>query len=387
MELKYSLGLDISMEDIKACLCVIDDTQEVKVVSSAVFLNTKKGVLSMITWFNKSRKDKTLPHTITMEPTGVYYETCAYSLHRSGFRVSVVVASLVKNYLLSLGFKTKNDKIDARGIAIMGAQRKLQQWSPPNERIMQLRTLTRHHQALQERLTATRNQLHAEQKSEIKSDLVINQLELAIEFDQKQIETINKGICKLIKSDLELKRKFDIVLKIKGVGMLTAATVVAEYGGFELFSNYKQVISFAGYDVVENQSGKHQGNTRISKKGNSRVRRILFMPAFVAIQNNEKQLTALFERVLLRNGDKLKMKAYVAVQKKILIYIYYAWNKEIDYSEAKILKQEQVTTSPLDFEKVWKTQTDSTIKEKSSHISVAAQGRNPVNFHSITPHR
>jgi transposase len=333
MELKYSLGLDIGVEDIKACLCVIDDIQAVKVLSSSVFLNTEKGIKSLISWFNKGRKNKSLPHVITMEPTGVYYELCAYSLHRNGFRVSVIVASSVKSYIQSLGYKTKNDKIDAQGIATMGAQRKLQEWLPPNENIMQLRSLTRHHQALQEKQTVSRNQLHAEQKSEIKSILVISQLESEIAFIEQQLIATLKAIKDQIKSDNELKRKFNIVLKIKGVGELTAATIIAEYGGFELFSNYKQVVSFAGYDVVENQSGKHQGQTKISKKGNSRVRRVLFMPSFVAIQNKNIPLFNLFERVLMRNGNKLKMKAYTAVQKKMLIYIYYAWTKEIDYSK------------------------------------------------------
>lgn len=234
----------------------------------------------------------------------------------------------------------------------------------------------------------------------------------------------------MVKADTELDRKFKIVLKILGIGLLTAVTVVAEFGGFEAFSNYKAVISFVGYDVVENQSGKHSGKSKISKKGNSRIRRVLFMPAFSAVKHGNGQLKNLYDRIQLKNGDKLKMKAYVAVQKKLLTYIYYAWTKEIDYSKAIIQKEEQVTASPLDniaafeknkameipkmakkeidyseaiIQKVKQVTTleldniaefkknknmESTIKkEKSSHISVAAQGSNPVSYHSITPHR
>lgn len=403
MELKYSLGLDISMEDIKACLCVIDDSQEITIISSYEFTNNKKGISSLISWFNKNRKNKELPHTITLEPTGVYYESCAYTLHNEGFRVSVVVASIVKNYLLSLGNKTKNDTIDAKGIAIMGAQRKLKEWSPMPENILNLRTLTRHNQAIQERLTSTKNQLHSELKSEINNSLVIKQLESSILFDKQQLKDLNEGIINIIKSDNEMRRKFEIVTKITGVGLLTAAIIVSEYGGFEMFSNYKQVISFAGLDVVENQSGRHVGKTKISKKGNSRVRRALFMPAFVCISRQHEELTALFTRILIKNGNKLKMKAYVAVQKKILTYIYYAWKKEIDFSvtkEAKIsenqqkeienkneiLKEKQVFSSPLEFEEFHK-KTSEDITKKNSHNKVAAQGRNPVSDHSISPHR
>lgn len=391
MDLKYSMGLDISKDDIKACLCVIDQTQEVKVISSGDFINTKKGIANLITWFNRNRKIKDLPHTITMEPTGVYYENCVYTLHRAGFRVSVVVATLVKSYLKSLGLKSKNDAIDAKGIATMGAQRKLEEWKPLPANILEIRNITRYHQALQERITSANNQLHALENSEDPSDFVIKQLEESIEFDKQNLKKVSQKLNEDIKADPELKRKFDIVTKIAGIAILSAATVVAEYGGFETFSNHKQVVSFAGYDVVENQSGKHYGKTKISKRGNSRVRRILFMPAFSAAKVKNSELRNLNERIQLKNGDKLKMKGYVAVQKKLLVYIYFAWTKEIDYSKAKILNEEQVTTSPLDFVEVFESQKGKQSvnrKEiKSSHITVAAQGSNPVIYHSITPHR
>lgn len=173
MDLKNSLGLDISMDDIKANLCVINDLQEVKVICSGDFANSKSGILSLISWFNKKRNND-LPHSIIMEPTGVYYESCAYAFHKAELNVSVVVASMVKNYLLSLGQKSKNDKLDAKGIATMGAQRNFKKWTPIPENMMQLRTLTRHHQSLQEKQTVTKNQLHAEQISEIRNTLIIN---------------------------------------------------------------------------------------------------------------------------------------------------------------------------------------------------------------------
>ena len=87
--------------------------------------------------------------------------------------------------------------------------------------------------------------------------------------------------------------------------------------------------SYAGYDVVENQSGKHVGKTKISKKGNSRIRRILHMPAFNVVRFKEPTFVNLYERVF--NNSKMKMKAYVAVQKKILLIIYTLWKNDQEY--------------------------------------------------------
>jgi hypothetical protein len=90
------------------------------------------------------------------------------------------------------------------------------------------------------------------------------------------------------------------------------------------------LVSYAGYDVVENQSGNHSGKTRISKKGNSRLRRILHMPAFNAVRFNEPTCKALYDRVYERSG--IKMKAYVAVQKRLLLMAYALWRSGVEYN-------------------------------------------------------
>ena len=111
-----------------------------------------------------------------------------------------------------------------------------------------------------------------------------------------------------------LKDKYDKISRIKGVGVLTFAVIVSETNGLALFDNQRQLVSYAGYDVIENQSGKRIGKTRISKQGNARIRRILHMPALCAVRYQEPVLKALYERIYQRSG--VKMKGCVAVQKK-----------------------------------------------------------------------
>ena len=89
------------------------------------------------------------------------------------------------------------------------------------------------------------------------------------------------------------------------------------------------MVSYAGYDVVENQSGNRVGKTRISKKGNSHIRRILHMPSHCVITYEQKPFIDLSHRVYEKSG--IKMKAYVAVQKKLLLMIYTLWKKDQAY--------------------------------------------------------
>lgn len=71
---------------------------------------------------------------------------------------------------------------------------------------------------------------------------------------------------------------------MKGLGVITLATVLAETNGFELFNNYKQFVSYTGYDVVEAQSGTQVGKAKISKRGNSRTRHAIHLPSLVVMQ-------------------------------------------------------------------------------------------------------
>ena len=76
---------------------------------------------------------------------------------------------------------------------------------------------------------------------------------------------------------------------------------------------------------MSNQSGKHIGKTKISKKGNSRIRRALHMPAFNMIRYEVGNFKPFFDRIFEKHHQK--MKAYVAVQKKLLVIIYTLWKR------------------------------------------------------------
>jgi len=83
---------------------------------------------------------------------------------------------------------------------------------------------------------------------------------------------------------------------------MTVATEIAETNGFTLFNNMRQLTSFAGYDIVEKQSGKTSGKTRISKRGNSHIRRALHMPSFCAVKHDPQKFGLFYERVFKIRG-------------------------------------------------------------------------------------
>ncbi len=93
-----------------------------------------------------------------------------------------------------------------------------------------------------------------------------------------------------------------------------------------MIKNKAQLVSYAGYDVVENQSGTSiNGKTKISKRGNSFIRRALHFPALTTIKYNPS-LKELYDRVLEKT--RIKMKAAVAVQRKLLVLVYTLYRKD-----------------------------------------------------------
>lgn len=328
--LRYCVGIDVSKDTLQVCVSVIDTNGKITIKGSGKVVNKTTAFDSFLTWVSKHCKDKSLPIRYVMESTGVYHEQLAWYLFQKDLTVSVVLPNKAKHYLRSIGNKSKNDSIDARGLAQMGLEQSLKLWKPLSKNIYQMRMLTRHYQTLQELKNQSENQRHAILHSRVIDKFTLKHLEKLIKLYDKQIDETKEEITKLIDKDPILKPRIEQLCKIKGLGLLSVATILAETNGFTGFENIRQLVSFAGYDVVENQSGNRVGKTRISKKGNSRIRRILHLPAFNAVRFGEPTCQALFERVFERT--KVKMKGYVAVQKKLLTLCYAIWKSNTEYN-------------------------------------------------------
>lgn len=334
---KCVVGIDISLKKMDACISVIDDVQRVKVIGTRTFNNTLSGFKHLDTWLKMKCKNGC--DVVGMEATGIYYEECAYYFFEQGYNVVVVLPNLAKKYFQAMGFRSKNDKTDAKALAQMFAERNFRSWKPKGRFYDKLRALTRHWESLQKYKTSLNNQLHALKHAKYVIKEVVQQIQRQIRLINKQLEKLDGMIAKHIQSDKKVASKVDKIAKIKGVGIVTISTIIAETNGFELFENSRQLVSYSGYDVVENQSGKRVGKTRISKIGNSHIRRVLLMPSFNVVTWKVPVFLSLYERTFERH--KIKMKSYTAVQKKILVLIYSLWKKDEEFDQELYIRNYQ----------------------------------------------
>ena len=127
------------------------------------------------------------------------------------------------------------------------------------------------------------------------------------------------------------------ILSIKGVGVVTAASFLGEVGDPLRFSNARQIARYAGYNLVEDSSGKSKSGTCISKRGRKQLRNILYQMAFTMVGHNAEMKT-LYRYLTTRKENQLKKKqALVVVSKKIITVIYSLLKKQDIYRPELVL--------------------------------------------------
>lgn len=337
---RITAGLDIGKDSIDVCIKYQNDETSVSIKGTRKFSNTLKGIKALGEYLSKKLLPN-IPHLVVLEATGVYYENVAYYLNDLDYDLTVVLPKRSAYFARSDNQKTKNDKEDSKMLAQMGIEKfgTLERWTPPSPHMRKLRQLVRYRVQLVKHRSQFKQQLHAFNHSYEPFSKIIKGQDEHIAYLDQQIETIEKEIEICVKKDEDMFERLSNVCTIKGVGLISAAIVIAETHGFSLFSSIPQLVSYAGYDVVENQSGNRVGKTKISKKGNSRIRAALHFPALCAVRN-EPNLKAFYERIIERN-PKIKMIGYVAVQRKLLVLIYTLYRKNVSYNPLYEQQKEQ----------------------------------------------
>ena len=102
MFIVQNVGIDISMADFQVCFMVLLQDQSTKIRGTRKFKNTKEGFEVFLTWVEKKRL-RDLPLRMTMEATGVYYESLAYYLFENDYKLSVVLPNKVNAYFKQVG--------------------------------------------------------------------------------------------------------------------------------------------------------------------------------------------------------------------------------------------------------------------------------------------
>ena len=299
-----SLGIDIAKKKFDAALLKEDGKFKTK-----VFENSPAGFATLSSWLQQHGADKV--HAC-MEATGILYEGLAVFLADAGHDVSVINPLQIKAFGESLLSRTKTDKADARLIARFCEAIAPSLWLPDPPEIRQLKALGRRREALIEMRTQELNRdLSAESRVQESIQAVIGVL-------NKEIDDISKRIKEHINNHPDLKNKSDLLRSIPGVGDVCIEAVLSETNGFASFSKVEQVIAYMGLSPKEKSSGSSvRGKSCLCKTGNRRLRKVLYMPALVAMQHNP--MVKAFSKRLKEKAKNGRLVACACMKKLVQI--------------------------------------------------------------------
>jgi transposase len=129
----------------------------------------------------------------------------------------------------------------------------------------------------------------------------------------------------------------EIILGIPGIGVVTAASFLGEIGDPLRFDNPRQISKMAGYNLIEDSSGKSKSGTVISKRGRKNLRNVLYRMAMVMVAVNN-EMKELYQYLKTRENNPLKKKqALVVISKKIITVIYNLAKKQTEYKAELVL--------------------------------------------------
>ena len=123
------------------------------------------------------------------------------------------------------------------------------------------------------------------------------------------------------------------VQQAPALGPSPAPTTPPEAGARARSGLHRQFLKFCGVDLATHQSGQFRGRTKLSKHGNARLRRRLWMAAQVAIRQRENGFRDKFERYVAkdRHDPDLRCKAFTAVIAKMVRVVHAVIRTGADY--------------------------------------------------------
>jgi transposase len=401
MNLRPIAGIDVGK--FFSEMAILSPSNEV-VARMKIHHDSSADVKRAIELLEKMEKDFASRPFVVMESTGHYHKILFHSLCKAGFEVYVtnpIQTDSIKNIGIR---KVKNDKVDARKIALLHRFQELKSTNIPNEDIECLKNLCRQYYKLSDELTVYKNRLtgivdqvmlifkdvfpNSFSKAAIailekyptpehilkanKDDLVslirenshkslewsTAKYELLVSKAREfaplsinnpsnvammgvyisMIKTLDENLAKILKAIRQLITEdmakdtpmlsltLELLQSIPGIGLLTAATILAEVGDFSAFSKPGKLVAYFGVDPSVMQSGEFIGTrNKMSKRGSRLLRRVLFTAALANIRTKRDKKPCnpvLMEFYKRKCQSKPKKVALGAVMHKLVCIIF-----------------------------------------------------------------
>jgi transposase len=323
MRFKETIGIDVGKSFLEVNIHCIEHSKE--------FKNTIQGRKALVKWVVRStsfEKDQLL---FAFEHTGLYSYPLSIELEEQGLFFVIIPGLELKR---SMGIsRAKNDKIDAKKIALYAFRRKdeIKPYIMPSAVLISLKRLL----SLREKLVKHRSGYKASLKeyglflSKKETKLIISTHKKMIAFLNKQIEVINKELLLTVKGNKQIQNLYELATSVRSIGPQTAMFIIAYTNGFTAFTKWRKFASYCGIAPFPNTSGTSvRGKTKVSSLANKKIKSLLDLCAKSAIQNNPEMKIYYRRRI---DEGKAKMSTINIIRNKLLSRVFAAVNRKTPY--------------------------------------------------------
>lgn len=288
------VGIDVSKKTLDVA---VGESEQILHIA-----NTPAGVQECVEWLVKIA-----PAGIIVESTGGLERLVVGELCKAGLKVSLVNPSRPKAFAAACGRSAKTDPLDALNLARFGQAIQPPALEMPSEQQQELAALVARRRQVISMRVQEKNRLGTARKDQRTS------LEAHLTWLTEHVAELDEQIAALIDGNPAYKAKTALLLTARGVGDVTARTLVAELP--ELGQcNRKEIAALVGIAPYNHDSGKQRGYRAISG-GRAHVRCALYMATLSAVRWNPV-IRDFYERLL--QAGKLKKVALVACARKLL---------------------------------------------------------------------
>ena len=282
------------------------------------FSNDTIGHRELIKWVKQVKA----PVQVICESSGGYERALVQGLARARIKISLVQANRVRQFARAAGILAKTDRIDAKVLCEFGKVMQPQTVTAATLEQEHLRELESQRRHLTHLLVMEQNR-----GARVSDASVVRLNRSLINQIKKQIEKLDLLIKEHIEQSPRLSAKAEKLISIKGVGLRTAALLLAQMPELGQL-NRREVAALVGVAPFNRDSGKMRGKRAIYG-GRRFVRHGLYMAALVAARHNPI-LRNFYLR--LRAAGKPAKLALTATMRKLLIVLNSSLKTDLNYA-------------------------------------------------------
>lgn len=278
---------------------------------------------------------------VVLEATGVYHLDLALFLHaQENVEVMVVNPRAARHFAEAAMRRAKTDAISADVLVAFARGMAFTPWKPPRSEVLAVRTVARRIDALKAQLVAEKNRLHAADFVGATPAVVCADINGNIAQLDSRIAELTAQAVTLIEQDALMRQRYEQLLSATGIATASAVQLIGELLVLPPDMTARQWVAHAGLDPRPFQSGTSVHRpARISRRGNARLRAILYFPALSATQHDPH--VQVFTKNLAARGLK-GLQIVAAVMRKLLHAIYGMWRTDTSWAGEKLFAGSRV---------------------------------------------